>query len=120
MEQEQPLCPECERPIYGRADKKFCSDSCRNAFNNKQNADDMNYMRMVNNTLRKNRRILKKLNTSGKTKIHRDKLLTNGFDFKYHTNTYTTKAGDVYYFSYEQGVRELDDGYVLIVKRDDS
>ena len=29
------VCPECGEKIIGRVDKKFCSDYCRNAFNNK-------------------------------------------------------------------------------------
>ena len=114
---EERLCPECERPIYGRADKKFCSDSCRNAHNNKQNSDYMNYMRLVNNALRKNRRILDELNPDGKRKIQRDKLVRAGFDFEYFTNIYRTKAGQEYRFCYEQGYVELDEGFVLLVER---
>lgn len=32
-------CPECGDKIIGRADKKFCSDACRNAYNNALNKD---------------------------------------------------------------------------------
>ena len=32
-------CPECGGNIIGREDKKFCSDYCRNAYNNKVNKD---------------------------------------------------------------------------------
>ena len=31
-------CPVCDTGFTGRSDKKFCSDHCRNAFNNKLNA----------------------------------------------------------------------------------
>ena len=78
---EEKLCPECGRPVFGRIDKKFCSDACRNAFNNKANAASTNYMRNVNNILSKNRRILAELNPDGKKKTHKDKLLKKGFDF---------------------------------------
>ncbi|MEM7548912.1 MAG: hypothetical protein AAF363_04525 [Bacteroidota bacterium] len=114
---EERYCPECSRPVHGRIDKKFCSDACRNAFNNKANSATTNYMRNVNNTLSKNRRILKELNPDGKKKIHREKLLKKGFDFDFNTNTYTTKAGDIYYFCYEQGYLNLEEGYVLLVER---
>ncbi len=30
-------CLECHEKIVGREDKKFCSDGCRNAYNNKMN-----------------------------------------------------------------------------------
>jgi hypothetical protein len=45
------------RKIVGREDKKFCSDG-RNAYNNKINKDSTNFMRNINNKLRKNYRIL--------------------------------------------------------------
>lgn len=77
-------------------------------------------MRNVNNVLARNRRLLKELNPNGKTKTHRDKLLKSGFDFDYHTNSYTTKAGDTYHFIYEQGYLLLEDGYVLLVERSES
>ncbi len=114
---EEKMCPECGKPVFGRIDKKFCSDACRNAFNNKANSASTNYMRNVNNILSKNRRILATLNPEGKKKTHKDKLLKQGFDFDFHTNTYTTKAGDTYCFCYEQGYLLLDDGFVLLVER---
>ena len=118
--EEERKCPECGRPVFGRVDKKFCSDACRNAFNNKSNAPTNNYVRNVNNTLAKNRRILAELNPTGKVKKHRDQLLKKGFDFDFYTNSYTTKAGDVYRFCYEQGYLILDEGFVLLVERNDT
>ncbi|MEQ9287041.1 MAG: hypothetical protein RIG77_09050 [Cyclobacteriaceae bacterium] len=117
QENENRKCPECGRAIFGRIDKKFCSDACRNAFNNKANSDATNYVRNVNNILRKNRRILLELNPSGKTKTHKDKLLKSGFDFDFYTNTYTTKAGQQYHFCYDQGYLMLDEGFVLLVQK---
>jgi len=72
--------------------------------------------------LRKNRRILQELNKqSGKTMVNKDTLLTNGFNFTYHTHTYTTKKGDIYNFCYEQGYLYLDDKELyLLVKNKDS
>ena len=77
-------------------------------------------MRNVNNTLAKNRRILMDLNPDGKKKTHRDQLLKKGFDFDFYTNTYTTKAGDMYHFCYEQGYLNLEEGFVLLVERKES
>ena len=31
---EKRNCLECKDPVKGRIDKKFCSDYCRNAYNN--------------------------------------------------------------------------------------
>jgi hypothetical protein len=53
---ENKVCPECGEKIRGRVDKKFCGDACRNSWNNKQNADANNFVRNINNSLRKNRK----------------------------------------------------------------
>ena len=114
-------CPECGEKIIGRADKKFCSDQCRNTFNNQLNSDASNTVRNINNILRKNRRILQELNKqSGKTMVTKDALLTNGFNFTYSTHTYTTKKGDNYRFCYEQGYLFLEDKnlYLLVANKD--
>ncbi|MFC2152125.1 hypothetical protein ACFLSE_06310 [Bacteroidota bacterium] len=115
-------CPECGDVIIGRADKKFCSDQCRNTYNNRLNSDTSNTVRNINNILRKNRRILHELNKqSGKTMVNKDNLLSKGFNFTYHTHTYTTKKGDIYNFCYEQGYLFLEDKnlYLLVENKDE-
>lgn len=114
----EKVCLECGDKIMGRVDKKFCSDQCRISYNNKLNSDETNYVRNVNNALRKNRRILMELNTKGKTSVSREKLMEKGFDFTYFTNTLTTKEGKVYRFCYENGYLEMDKNYYLLVKRE--
>lgn len=114
----EKTCPECGNKIIGRVDKKFCSDYCRNAHNNKINKDSKNLIRNVNNRLRKNWRILEQLNPDGKTKTTKTKLIGKGFDFNYFTSIYTTKKGTVYYFCYDQGYLPLENDYYALVKRD--
>jgi hypothetical protein len=111
-------CPECGNKIIGRADKKFCSDGCRNAHNNALNKDNKNLVRNINNRLRKNYRILEILNTKDKTKVTKEKLLRAGFNFEYFTSIYTTKTGSVYYYLYDQGYLPLDNDFYLLVKRE--
>lgn len=111
-------CLECGDKIIGREDKKFCSDACRNAFNNKINKDYNNFMRNINNRLRRNYRILSDLNTDGKSKTTKSKLLSKGFDFEYFTNILQTKTGNTYYFLYDQGYMLLDNDYYMLVKKD--
>ncbi len=110
-------CLECNEEFIGRSDKKFCSDQCRSSHNNKLNSDANNFVRNVNNILRKNRRILATLNPDGKSKVHRDKLLEKGFKFSYFTNIYQTKAGKTYHFCYDQGYLAIDRGYYALVVR---
>lgn len=116
--QDQRTCPECGDKIIGRVDKKFCSDQCRNTFNNKSKGYSTSYVRKVNSILRKNRLIMESLNPNGKTKVHKNKLTTKGYDFNYHTNLYTTKTGNVYYFCYEHGYLELDNDFYALVTRE--
>lgn len=111
-------CLECGDKIIGREDKKFCSDGCRNAYNNKMNKDSNNLMRNINNKLRKNYRILCDLNVDGKGKTNRTKLLSKGFDFEFFTSMLKTKTGNVYHFLYDQGYRQLEDDFFMLVKKD--
>ena len=111
-------CLECSENVVGRIDKKFCSDYCRNAYNNKVNKESKNLIRNTNNRLRKNYNVLSKLNFSGKTKVTRRKLFDNGFDFHFFTSIYTTKTGNVYYYVYDQGYLALENETFLLIKRE--
>lgn len=116
---KETQCLECGEKIVGRSDKKFCSDDCRNAYNNKLNKDSNNLMRRINNRLRKNYRILDALNFSdGKTKTTKNKLLAEGFDFDYFTHLKTYKNGAEYRFVYGIGYKFLDEDWLLVVKND--
>lgn len=112
------LCLECGEKVIGRIDKKFCSDYCRNTFNNKVNKESKNLIRNINNRLRKNYKVLTELNKTGKTKVSRNKLYDRGFDFQLFTSIYTTKAGKSYYYIYDQGYLALENEYYLLIKRD--
>ena len=112
------LCPECKGPFRGRVDKKFCSDSCRNTYNNRINSDVNKYIRNVNNLLRKNRRILNELK-AGKKTVHKSELEKKNFDFQFFTNIYTTKNGHTYYFCYDHGYRELENDYYMLVIKEE-
>ncbi len=111
-------CLECGLEFFGRADKKFCTDSCRNSYNNRLNAKSSGYVKEINRTLKQNYAVLKRLNIRGKTKLHRDRLLKEGFDFDFYTNIYTTRDQRQYHFCYDQGYLILEDGNVLLVKKE--
>lgn len=115
---EKQKCLECGEGFLGRSDKKFCSDYCRNAYNNKINKDSKNLIRNINNRLRKNWRILEELNPNGKGTTTKQKLDMKGFDFNYITEVYTTKDGRVYHFCYNQGYSKLESDKYMLVKRD--
>ena len=112
-------CLNCDEEIKGRTDKKFCSDYCRNQYHNSQNRDTNNYVRNINNILRKNRRILAELNPEGKANVTKNKMQERGFNFNYFTNIYNTKTGKTYYFCYEQGYLAVENDYYILVRKKD-
>lgn len=116
---EQRKCLECDEPLRGRADQKFCSDACRNAYNNKKLSGSSNYIRKINRILKKNHSILEELNPTGKTTVFKSVLLKNGFNFSYFTHIYKTRNQKVYYFCYDQGFLVLDNNKYLLVRRED-
>ncbi|MDP6922954.1 MAG: hypothetical protein QGH06_08305 [Lutibacter sp.] len=111
-------CLECQTPLVGRIDKKFCNDYCRNSYNNKINKESKNLIRNTNNRLRRNHRVLTSLNPSGKTKVTRSKLLGHNFDFNFFTSIYITKAGNTYYYVYDQGYLALENDLFLLIRKE--
>ena len=111
-------CLACGKTLNGRADKKFCNDYCRNAYNNQLKSANSPTVRNINNTLIRNRRILEALLGEEKMiKQPKDKFLTQGFNFKYFTHNYTNQKGDTYLFCYEYGYLPIGHDWFLIVKR---
>lgn len=111
-------CLECGEKITGRIDKKFCSDYCRNTYNNSVAKESKNLVRNINNRLKKNYKILSELNTSGKTKVSRTKLYDKGFDFQLFTSIYNTKTGNTYFYVYDEGYLALENDLFLLIKKE--
>lgn len=109
-------CQECGNMLFGRADKRFCSNKCRNGYNNRLNSDETNLIRNINNALRKNHRILRELNPEGTIKVDRSQLSFKGFDFRLFTSVYKSKTGKEYKYCYDQGYLMLEGNSVLLVE----
>lgn len=120
MKENNRPCPVCGDQIFGRIDKKFCSDQCRNTFNNERYSEQNTHVQKINRLLKKNYSILKRFNPSGKTKITRSRLLQEGFDFNYFTSLYQTKQGKVYHLVYNQSYLVLSEDLVLLVRWDEN
>lgn len=122
MESKERTCLNCGELIKGRVDKKFCDDQCRNNYNNSQKAISTNLIRNVNNALKKNRMILQGMIPEGESvgKTTKDRLIRQGFHFKYFTNTYENKKGNIYMYCYDYGYLPLDGDWYLVVKDKDS
>lgn len=115
---EKRNCLNCGTSIQGRADKKFCDDQCRNTYNYQLYADSSNLVRRITNRIKKNRTILESLIPEGEEmgKISKNRLLLQGYDFKYETHRYETKKGATYHFCYDYGYLSLDGEWVLVVR----
>lgn len=118
---ETKNCLSCKKILKGRIDKKFCDDYCRNNYNNqlKSNNQNIAYVKQINNTLLKNRKILDSIFPKNEEllKIPQQKLLDKGFVFKYYTHTYKNKKDQMYYFCYDYGYLMLENNWLLVVKR---
>jgi hypothetical protein len=112
-------CRECGEKLFGRVDKKFCNDGCRNAHNNRTSGTANNYMRSVNRQLAKNRKLLLSFNpdSKGKVRVMKNTLKSKGYDFNLHTSMYINKSGGQYFFCYDQGYIELEGDLLLLVKK---
>lgn len=113
-------CLNCQKPLKGRSDKKYCNESCRNEYFNKQKEIERKEIRKVDIALRKNRRILKELFDDNESEYVREKELEErGFKFRYHTHHHTTtstKEKREYLFCYDYAYCEVKEGLYKIIK----
>jgi hypothetical protein len=117
---EKRNCRRCEKQLYGRSDKIFCDDYCRNAYNNtlQKSGGSHIHVRTYLNHLKTNRNILERL-TQGKTcplRISKERLLLMGFQFQFHTHFSTEKDGHKTVYCMDYGYREVEPSEVLIVR----
>lgn len=110
------LCLDCGAKLLGRSDKKFCSDQCRNNYNNRINRDQNNFVRNVHAQLRRNRRIIAGLFDDGHHRIHRDALIAQGYSFTFFTHLIETKEGERWMYCFEYGFRDVCEGYLELRK----
>ena len=105
-------CLDCGDILRGRTDKKFCSDQCRNNYNNRLNRDSNNFVRNVHGLLRRNRRILSDLYTEGKVRLHKDALFALGYNFSFFTHIIETSDGKKFQYCFEYGYCESDEDFI--------
>lgn len=80
-------CLECGDVIrYGRPDRKFCCDSCKNRYNNRRTRSSRVMKLRVINSLEKNHMILSHLLKMGIDSIEITSLKQLGFSFDYMTS----------------------------------
>ena len=90
-------CIECGESFRGRTDKKFCTADCRSAYHNRKYREQTNLMRTINNSLRRNRRILKEFYEKQLLQVQRHDLLEKGFRFGYCTHVRKDQNKSIHY-----------------------
>jgi hypothetical protein len=105
-------CLDCGDIIRGRTDKKFCSDQCRNNYNNRLNRDTNNFVRNVHGLLRKNRRILSDLYNDNKVRVHKDALFALGFNFSFFTHIIESADGKKIRYCFEYGFTDTGNDFL--------
>lgn len=76
---EHNSCLECGREVYGRPDKKFCSDNCKNRFHNRRHSEEKKVIERTINALYRNHEYLSRLINSGVKAIDIDIAKISGF-----------------------------------------
>lgn len=115
MNQER-TCLECGDVLHGRADQKFCSDQCRNAWHNHQSGESSRLVKQINRILRKNMTILDMLWAGRKRKISKRELQNLDFNFHYFTHCCSSEQGQTTYYCYRQGYTPVEEDQVKIVR----
>lgn len=89
----QANCLECGTELYGRSDKKFCSEHCKNSYNNRRRSQGTEEFRRTIRVLENNHRILEGLILSGTRSIALESMDELGFDIKHMTGHRKTATG---------------------------
>lgn len=97
-------CLECGAIMYGRNDRKFCCDSCKNHYHNKEATKLRLNILKVGGKLEKNYSILRGLIKNKISSIEIDKIKEMGYDFDFVTSFrklkghYEYKCYDIRYY----------------------
>lgn len=87
VDEERGTCLECGEPlVYGRTDRKFCCDKCKNRYHNRRIRNSRNMKLRVWNALEKNHGILESLIKMDVDAIKLPDLSSLGFNMEYSTS----------------------------------
>lgn len=116
-------CLYCNKEIlFGRTDKRFCNDTCRNNYNREIRARKTFVepaVKEIFRVIQKNYDILNsvtmKFNFSLPHVVSRQFLIDNNFHFKFFTSIRKQSDGSIYCFCFEYGWKELPDHKVMLI-----
>ena len=85
-------CLECGVVFYGLPNKKFCCDTCRNKYHNREHQEIRNVKLRTHTILEKNYRILSDLLANNVLAIDRGELYMMGYTPGYLTSVIRTRT----------------------------
>jgi hypothetical protein len=106
LNRHKRVCRLCKQPIYGRADKIFCSATCKANYHIKLNQVTITASERIDKILHRNRSILLELMGKNGTQKKVSKLLLDAKKFNWtyithhHTNVHGKEVRYLYDFSY--------------------
>jgi|GEM_PF-1787683 len=110
-------CVQCQRQFEGRANRKYCSLSCKNEFHNERNKEKNSLLIKLNKQLHRNWSVLSKMYELYRSSpIKLEILEADGFTPKFHTHTFNAPDGGKYTMIYDFGFKHHFDNHVQIVK----
>ena len=108
-------CVECNQLVWGRTDREFCSNKCRNTYNSQKNSESKMMIRLVNRILKRNYSILAELKSEGIATALISELKMNGFRFDHFTFADMTQDNQISYFCYDQSYRTKENSMVTLI-----
>ncbi len=111
-------CMQCGAESYGRRDKRFCSQDCKNAWHANRREELRAIMGEVNGALRRNWTLLVQvLDGAYRKQVKRADLEALGFRWKYITEIFVSDSGRTFYLVYDCAWSKLSDEEVLILRK---
>ncbi len=89
-------CLNCKSVFYGRTDKKFCSEECKNGYNNRYKKQQYHSRTSVARILDQNYAILENLLAIDAKSVRLDALDALGFQIPYCTYTTVVRTCRIY------------------------
>ncbi|MCB0734533.1 MAG: hypothetical protein KDC76_08130 [Bacteroidetes bacterium] len=115
------VCVTCGNELKGRADKRFCDNTCKNQFHNHHPKPSIGRaaFNRINQKLQRNYSILSSIMSTSQRFIAQGDLSRLGFDFSYHTQSEETSDGPPCYFCYDVGYIPVESGYFALISLDE-
>jgi hypothetical protein len=106
--EENKTCLNCQKIIIGRIGKKYCDAYCKSNYHYENHKKkEQSLFKSIDLQLKKNRRILREYNKSGKATVREEVIQAEGFNPHFFTHFWRNSKGQAYLFCYEYGYMKI-------------